>query len=183
MYPHDRNSSTRLTLKPQPPLLFLVHGLSRDSQLVCFGCYGSLDDEDPFACEGCGLPLCTENCQKQPQHQPECAAFRSLGLEAGRNLSMSLLSDTPTLHDAVMILRCLNLRQAPDDEWFKLNQVSVFFYEFTKENSLKIFNNFQKLKFFRTLWCVHDIISRKIDIGMVVNEEFVDSCNREFINS
>lgn len=132
MYPHDRNSTTHLIQKPQPPPLFLVHGLSRDSQLVCFGCYGSLDDEDPYACEGCGLPLCTENCQKQPQHQPECAAFRSLGSEAGRNLSMSLLSDTPTLHDAVMILRCLNLRQAPDDEWFKLNQVSVFFLRIYK---------------------------------------------------
>ena len=114
-------------------ILSLVHGLSRDSELVCFGCYGSLDEEDPYVCEGCGLPLCSEDCQKQPQHQPECAAFRSLGSEAGRNLSMSLLSDIPTLHDVVMILRCLNLRQAPDDEWFKLNQVS-FLGECTKEN-------------------------------------------------
>ena len=110
-------------------ILSLVHGLSRDSELVCFGCYGSLDEEDPYVCEGCGLPLCSEDCQKQPQHQPECAAFRSLGSEAGRNLSMSLLSDIPTLHDVVMILRCLNLREAPDDEWFRLNQVSDFFVQ------------------------------------------------------
>ena len=50
-----------------------------------------------------------------------------------------------------------------------------FFYEFAKENSLKNFNNLKKLRFFRTLRFVHDIVSRKIDIGMVVNEELIDS--------
>ena len=56
----------------------LVHGMSRDSNLVCFGCYASLDDEEPFACEACGLPICSLECANA-QHEPECQAFRSLG--------------------------------------------------------------------------------------------------------
>ena len=120
----------------------LVHGLSRDSQLVCFGCYGSLDDEEPLACEGCGLPLCSEPCQQAQQHQPECLAFRSLGTEAGRNLSMNLLSDIPTLHDTIMILRCLSLRQAPDDEWFKLNQVSLILKKYRAKSNWYIYTLF-----------------------------------------
>ena len=41
----------------------------------------------------------------------------------GRQLSLTLLDDIPSLLDVIMILRCLNLRQRPDDEWFKLNQL------------------------------------------------------------
>ena len=57
---------------------FSVHGLSRDSPLVCLGCYSSLDEEDPLTCPGCGLPLCHESCQDSPQHQPECSAFQAI---------------------------------------------------------------------------------------------------------
>ena len=102
----------------------LVHGLSRDSSLVCFGCYGSLDPEDPYACPACGLPLCSANCQFSPQHEPECQALGSLGVERGRQVSLELLDDLPTLLDIVMILRCLALKhQCDNDEWFKLNQL------------------------------------------------------------
>ena len=36
---------------------------------------------------------------------------------------MELLEDIPTLLDIIMILRCLNLRNGSNDEWFKLNQL------------------------------------------------------------
>ena len=39
---------------------------------------------------------------------------------------MDLLDDIPTLLDMVMIIRCLYLRDAPNDEWFKLNQLQAF---------------------------------------------------------
>ena len=38
---------------------------------------------------------------------------------------MELLEDVPTLLDIVMILRCLNLRNGTNDEWFKLNQLQA----------------------------------------------------------
>ena len=103
---------------------YLVHGLSRDSGLVCLGCYGSLDEDEPFACPLCGLPLCGEQCQQSLPHRAECQAFQSLA--NGRQLSLELLSDIPTLLDIILILRCLSLRDAPNDEWFKLNQLQAF---------------------------------------------------------
>ena len=106
-------------------LSFKVHGLTRDSALVCLGCYGSLDDEEPFACPECGLPLCSEACQASPAHQPECLAFRSLGHEAGRNLTLCLINELPTLLDMILLLRCLNLRTVDDDHWFRLNQLQA----------------------------------------------------------
>ena len=57
----------------------LSHGMNRDSDLVCFGCYESLDEEDPYACSACGLPLCSQNCENNSQHLPECKAIQSIG--------------------------------------------------------------------------------------------------------
>ena len=101
-----------------------MHGLSRDSSLVCLGCYNSLDDEDPLACSRCGLFLCQESCQDSLQHQPECQAFQAI--ESGKDLSLSMLDDIPSLLDIIMIVRCINLRQSSNDEWFKLNQLQAF---------------------------------------------------------
>jgi len=57
-----------------------VHGLSRDSSLSCFGCYGSLDEDEPFCCLLCGLPLCSEECQTLEHHRSgECQALLSAG--------------------------------------------------------------------------------------------------------
>ena len=61
-----------------------------------------------------------------------------------------------------------------------------FFTNLQKKIHWISLNNFQKLSFLRTLWSVHDIISRKNWHWygcklQLVNEEFVDSCNREFI--
>lgn len=105
----------------------LVHGMSRDSGLVCLGCYGSLDDEDPYACRLCGLPLCSAECEQSSAHEPECQAFQSLGQERGRQVTMELLEDIPTLLDIIMILRCLGLKSKTNDEWFKLNQLQSDF--------------------------------------------------------
>jgi hypothetical protein len=101
----------------------LVHGLSRDSEIVCFSCYNSVDDEDPYGCDICGLPLCDQGCQDSKQHKSECTAFNSKGQAEGRALSLRLLDDIPTLLDVIMIIRCLSLRQGGNDEWFKLNQL------------------------------------------------------------
>jgi len=101
----------------------LVHGLSRDSSVVCFGCYNSLDEDDPLTCPRCGLPICQESCQESLQHQPECEAFQ--GAENCKQLSMALLDDIPSLLDVIMIIRCLNLRQSDNDEWFKFNQLQA----------------------------------------------------------
>ena len=87
-----------------------VHGLSRDSGLVCFGCYGDLDDSDDadlIVCPACGLPLCKESCQAAAQHQPECRAFQAVGHREGRDLSLSLFNDIPYLNEIVIILRCV----------------------------------------------------------------------------
>ena len=70
---------------------------------------------------GCGLPICQESCQESLQHQPECEAFQ--GAENCKQLSMALLDDIPSLLDVIMIIRCLNLRQSDNDEWFKFNQL------------------------------------------------------------
>ena len=59
---------------------FPVHGLSRDSSLSCFGCYGELDEEDTYCCLLCGLPLCSEQCQNAEHHKMgECHAMLATG--------------------------------------------------------------------------------------------------------
>lgn len=71
--------------------------------------------------------MCSESCQDSARHLPECTAIHTLGREAGRNLSLTLLGDSiPNLMDVIMILRCLWLRNSSNDEWFKLNQLQAF---------------------------------------------------------
>ena len=104
-------------------LLFSVHGPSRESSLVCFGCYSDLDEHEPVCCPACGLPLCKESCQSSAQHQPECLAFQGLGYREGRDLSMSLLDDTAFLHEIVLVLRCLALRGSNFCLWLSLMEL------------------------------------------------------------
>jgi len=102
-----------------------VHGLSRESGLVCFGCYGDLDEEgdDLVVCPACGLPLCSVECREKDQHKPECCAFQSLGHREGRDLSISLLDDIPFLNEIVIVLRCLSLRQTDFCKWLALTEL------------------------------------------------------------
>ena len=103
--------------------------MSRDSGLVCFGCYDSLDEEDPYGCSICGLPLCGEECQEKAQHKAECSAFQILGPTRGREVSLELLDNIPLLLDTVLILRSLALRSRSDESWFQLNQLQPASFE------------------------------------------------------
>ncbi|XP_059088067.1 SET domain-containing protein SmydA-8-like [Tigriopus californicus] len=87
----------------------IVHGLARESDLACFGCYSPLDEDDPDACEKCGLPMCSnvDLCQSNAVHQAECDILQ----HAGRAISLTLLDDLAILHDVVLVIRLLSLRQ------------------------------------------------------------------------
>ena len=102
-----------------------VHGPSRESDIICFGCYNDLDEEDPKCCDKCGLPLCNnEDCQEAEQHQPECKILQSIGPHGeGRSVSMELLSDIALLHEVVLVLRCLSLRDKNVSGWLNFTSL------------------------------------------------------------
>lgn len=102
-----------------------VHGPSRDSGVICFGCYNDVDEEDPKSCDKCGLPLCNnEGCQESEQHQAECKTLCSLLPNGeGRKISMELLNDIPLLNEVVLILRCLGLRDNNVSGWLNFTSL------------------------------------------------------------
>ena len=102
-----------------------MHGPSRESDVICFGCYNDIDDEDPRCCDKCGLPLCNnESCQDSEQHQPECNFLCSvLPNGEGRKITMDLLNDIPLLHEVVLVLRCLRLRDTNVFGWLNFTSL------------------------------------------------------------
>ncbi len=108
-----------------------MFGPSRDCDLCCLGCFASVDDEDGLgACERCGLPVCAETgerCQDAPPHRDgECAAIMAAcggSAAMARRRTMDLLGDLATMHDAVLMLKCLAIKAAgvpAGDSWDRL---------------------------------------------------------------
>ena len=102
-----------------------VHGPSRESGVICFGCYNDVDEDDPRCCDKCGLPLCNNvECQESEQHQAECKTLCSLLPNGqGRKISMELLNDIALLNEVVLILRCLSLRDVNVSGWLNFTSL------------------------------------------------------------
>ena len=69
--------------------------------------------------------MCNNNaCQEREQHQPECKSLCSLSPPGqGRNVSMLLLNDIALLHEVVLLLRCLSLRDSNVSGWLNLTSL------------------------------------------------------------
>eukprot|EP00088_Acartia_fossae_P039108 TRINITY_DN4068_c1_g1_i1.p1 TRINITY_DN4068_c1_g1~~TRINITY_DN4068_c1_g1_i1.p1 ORF type:complete len:520 (+),score=62.08 TRINITY_DN4068_c1_g1_i1:37-1596(+) len=101
----------------------LVTGPARHSDPVCISCYRPIDlnpksqaSEDPeapvpyYACPRCKWPMCSEECANSPRHKPECFYLFSSGCRINA-------SDTDSLYDVIMILRCLYLKDHQPEDW------------------------------------------------------------------
>uniref|UniRef100_A0A0K2URL9 SET and MYND domaincontaining protein DDB_G0273589like [Megachile rotundata] n=2 Tax=Lepeophtheirus salmonis TaxID=72036 RepID=A0A0K2URL9_LEPSM len=94
----------------------LVSGPCRDSSIVCLNCYGSIQDEneDISVCSRCGLPLCGQCDESELNlHKPECHALSSS--KRGKRTSLALLDNVSLLFEVVLVLRCLHLRDIPEN--------------------------------------------------------------------
>ncbi|XP_075980014.1 SET and MYND domain containing, arthropod-specific, member 3 [Anticarsia gemmatalis] len=49
-----------------------VVGPKPDTPPLCLGCYCPIENK---LCSRCGWPICSEDCEKSPQHAAECAVF------------------------------------------------------------------------------------------------------------
>ena len=65
-----------------------------------------------------------EQCQESAQHRPECTVLSSLLPNGeGRKISMELLNDIPLLHEVILVLRCLSLREKDVVGWLNFTSL------------------------------------------------------------
>ena len=67
--------------------------------------------------------MCSDECQVAEQHLPECRAFQSMGVRGGRDLTLTLLDQPEFLHEIILVLRCLALRQSDTMKWMNLMEL------------------------------------------------------------
>ncbi|CAB4060244.1 SMYD [Lepeophtheirus salmonis] len=72
-------------------------------------------NEDISVCSRCGLPLCGQCDESELNlHKPECHALSSSS-KRGKRTSLALLDNVSLLFEVVLVLRCLHLRDIPEN--------------------------------------------------------------------
>ncbi|XP_063916786.1 SET domain-containing protein SmydA-8-like [Zophobas morio] len=100
----------------EPPL---IRGPFFHTYAVCLACGKILTEASSRPCSKCGWPLCDENCEKSPNHQPECI----LTVARGNKISIKNFGVSNPNYQFVTILRALYLKQAAPEMWEKLMQL------------------------------------------------------------
>ena len=140
---------------------FAVHGPSRDSDLICLGCYDAIDENDPDCCSDCGLPVCgrseEKGCEKTAQHRAECQAIRKVG----RSRSLALLDDSALLHDVVLVLRCIDLKESDPEGWEELLQLEGHLEE--RRSDDEVVERIERI----TSFVLNDLVVEDVDPGVI----------------
>ncbi|CAH1996051.1 unnamed protein product [Acanthoscelides obtectus] len=103
-----------ILLKEQP----LISGPSQNTVPVCVGCYKNVDEKSR-CCSKCGWPICSEICEKAPQHIPECR----YSVMRGDKVSIKNFNMIHPTYQCVTVLRCLYQKQFLPETWKKIDEL------------------------------------------------------------
>ena len=101
--------------------IFEEYPLSRgpiySTRPVCLGCYQVLSSKssERHICKKCGWPLCSEVCEKSPEHAPECQIFSDRGVKI--NSENFCFDDIEPMYDIVSVVRVLWQRECEPEKW------------------------------------------------------------------
>ena len=84
---------------------------------VCLGCYQTLSNNasERHICNKCGWPLCSEVCEKSPEHAPECEIFASRNVKVDSNTFN--YDDIEPMYDVICPIRVLWQREHEPQKW------------------------------------------------------------------
>ncbi|CAG4991179.1 unnamed protein product [Colias eurytheme] len=88
-----------------------VFGPKQDSPPLCLGCFCPVDNT---MCSRCGWPICSEACEKAPQHKIECDVFSAVKVRFQPVDDWTVPS--PQL-DCITPLRMLIAKEQDPDRW------------------------------------------------------------------
>lgn len=71
-------------------------------------------------CSKCGWPLCSNDCENSPLHQPECSLTQSRG-----GISIKNFGITNPNYQFIIILRALALKEDCPDKWSKFLELQA----------------------------------------------------------
>ncbi|XP_064097940.1 uncharacterized protein LOC135209187 [Macrobrachium nipponense] len=83
----------------------IVVGPKQITEPVCLGCYKRVDGS--YRCQKCHWPLCSPQCERSPDHLPECV----VGAEIGSPIEISNFDEPNHFYEVVFPLRCLALKK------------------------------------------------------------------------
>ncbi|KAK5641709.1 hypothetical protein RI129_010256 [Pyrocoelia pectoralis] len=83
---------------------------------VCMGCGNHVTAKRNHPCPKCGWPLCSEKCESDPNHVPECYYTR----QRGEKVSITTFDTIHPLFRCIGALRCLYQKQFAPDVWKKI---------------------------------------------------------------
>lgn len=89
----------------------LVLGPKQDTDPLCLGCYRKLTGK--YRCSQCTWPMCSPQCEKRPDHQPECQVTKAAGL----NINIDDVDSPNHLYEVITVLRCLVLAGKEPKRW------------------------------------------------------------------
>ena len=84
---------------------------------VCLGCYRilSTDISERHVCKKCGWPLCSDVCEKSPEHVPECQIFSDRGVKV--HSEKFCYDEIEPMYDIVCPVRVLWQKKYEPEKW------------------------------------------------------------------
>ncbi|XP_066945423.1 uncharacterized protein [Macrobrachium rosenbergii] len=83
----------------------IVVGPKQITEPICLGCYKRVDGS--YRCQKCHWPLCGPQCERSPDHLPECV----VGAEIGSPIEITNFEEPNHFYEVVFPLRCLALKK------------------------------------------------------------------------
>ncbi|XP_044759590.1 SET domain-containing protein SmydA-8-like isoform X2 [Coccinella septempunctata] len=97
----------------------MIHGPAQITIPVCLGCGKSINEKNNHPCPDCGWPMCSEICQKNPSHIPECRYT----VQRGDKVIIKNFGVIHPIYQCVTVLRCLYQKQFLPEVWEKLEKL------------------------------------------------------------
>ncbi|XP_071538254.1 uncharacterized protein [Panulirus ornatus] len=140
----------------------LVVGPKQITEPVCLGCYSRVDGS--YRCQKCQWPLCGPECEKAPDHLPECV----VGQEIGSPIDITNYDEPNHFYEVVFSLRCLALKKKSPKKYEQLLALESHYEDrkgthIHKENQKRIVN-FLRNYFFIQEFPIEDIDSSERSI-------------------
>ncbi|XP_045477742.1 SET domain-containing protein SmydA-8-like isoform X1 [Harmonia axyridis] len=97
----------------------MIQGPAQITIPVCLGCGKAINESNSHPCTECGWPMCSEICQKNPNHIPECRYT----VQRGDKVSIKNFGMIHPIYQCVTVLRCLYQKQFLPEVWAKLEKL------------------------------------------------------------
>ncbi|KAL3272715.1 hypothetical protein HHI36_014177 [Cryptolaemus montrouzieri] len=132
----------------------LIYGPCQVTVPVCLGCFKVIDENNNRPCSECGWPMCSDICQKNPSHLPECRYT----VQRGDKVSIRNFGMVHPIYQCVTVLRCLYQKQFLPEIWTKLNKLES--HDEERKNTAKYKNErVQVAEFIRRFFKLDQVFS------------------------